>query len=125
MGVFEDWQEGLATDVQALRALCSDLGEVESELVPLQEQREQLRAQIGEVVAHLGGDAEIAGFGRLTITSASVTYGYDKRRLDALIVELAADYPEVVARLAACRTQSMRAGGLRIEREKAGGKTNG
>lgn len=118
MSTFEDWQEGLVPDMDALRVLCSDLGEVESDLAPLQEQREALRAQIGEVVARRGEAVEIAGFGRIEIAPAAIVRGYDKRRLDALLVDLAGEAPEVARRLAECRTETARAGSLRITREK-------
>ena len=61
---------------------------------------------------------DLAGFGRLEIMPPSVTKGYDKKRLDQLVLDLAADAPELAALIAQCRTESARAGGLRIIREK-------
>jgi hypothetical protein len=47
-----------------------------------------------------------------------VVQSFDKKRLDRLINDLLAEAPEVAERIAACRTRSMRAGGVRITREK-------
>lgn len=120
MNVFEQWQDGLIGPEQALRALCSDLGEVESEYQLYAGQREALRAEISHVVDALGGKADVPGFGRLEITGPAKTASYDRKALDDLIIDLTqAGLGEVAQRIAACRTQSARAGGLRITREKA------
>lgn len=114
------WQEGDLTAMEALRALCMTLGEVESELEPFEAERGTLRSQISEIVAAVPGEkAEIKGFGVVRLTQASVTKGFDKEKIQALINELVEDYPDIAARLVACETKSMRAGSLRIEREKA------
>ena len=115
---FEDWHNGRITDQEALRSLCGDLGEVESMLQPLESERVNLRDQISHVLDRLGGRAEVAGFGRLELSAPAIVRGYDKRRLDELLDELASEAPEVAARIAACRIESARAGGLRITREK-------
>lgn len=113
------WQEGDLTPTEALRALCMDLGELESELEPLETERGTLRSQISEVLTQIDGEkAEIKGFGVVRLTQASITKGYDKAKVQALINELIEDYPDIAARLVACETQTMRSGGLRIEREK-------
>lgn len=116
--VYAAYLDGDATPYEALRSLCMDLGEVESELKPLEQQRDVLRERISGLVDKLGGKAEVAGFGKLQITSPSITTGFDKAQLTALIDELIADYPDIAQRLVACKTKSARAGGLRIEREK-------
>lgn len=115
---FDIWQDGKLTDIQALRALCRDLGEVESQLAPLEAERAALRDQISHVLDRLGGTTEITGFGKLEITAPSIVKSYDKKRLDQLLIDLAAEAPELVARIAACRTESARAGSLRITRQK-------
>ena len=117
--MYTAWQDGDATPMEALRNLCMDLGEIESELDPLTAQRETVRNQISEVLARVDGEkAEIKGFGVVRLTQASITKGYDKAKIQALINALIEDYPDIAARLVACETQTMRAGGLRIEREK-------
>lgn len=120
MSVYEEYQEGLLTPVQALRALVSDLAETESELAPLQEQRESLRAQISEVLARVDGEQyTIKGYGTLKLTNPSVTQKYDTHLIDMLVNQLAEDgYEEIARQIAACKGKSMRAGGLRIEKEK-------
>lgn len=118
MGVFDDWQEGVITDHAALYALCADLGGVETQLEPLQAQREVLRSAIGKVLARLGGREMVPGFGRLELTAPSIVRGYDRKRLDELIITLTTREPEIAAQIAQCRTETQRAGGLRIERER-------
>lgn len=116
---YEQWLEGYITPEEALRALLSDLGEVESELQPLEAEKQVLRARISEVVDRIGGKAEIAGFGRLEITAPVKTASYDRKALDALMLELfERNELELARRIAACRQESARAGGLRITREK-------
>lgn len=117
---FELWQDGSLTDLQALRMLCRDLGEVESQIGPLEAERAALRDQISRVLDRAGGTAEIAGFGKLELSAPAIVRGYDKKRLDELLIALATEAPEAAARIAACRTESARAGGLRITREKQG-----
>jgi len=116
--IFEDWREGLLTDAEALHALACDLGEVESQLAPLEQERTMLRDHLSHIVDRIGGRADIPGFGRLELSAPTVVRGYDRKRLDALLVDLAADYPAVVQQLAQCRTETARAGSLRITREK-------
>ncbi len=59
--IFADWQAGAISDREALRALLSDLGEVESQITPLETERADLRTQISEVLASLGyTDQELA-----------------------------------------------------------------
>lgn len=118
MTTFDDWADGRMNDADALRALCRDLGEVESQLAPLEAERQQLRDQISRVLDRAGGKAQIAGFGGLEITSPSIVRSYDKKALDRLLLDLASEAPEMAARIAQCRTESARAGGLRITREK-------
>src|SRR5689334_1363191 len=118
MATFDDWRDGQISDIEALQSVTSDLGEVESQIAPLEAERALLRDQISQIVARLGGRATIAGFGKLEIVPPTVAKTYDKKRLDQLIVDLAADAPELAQLIAACRTESQRAGSLRITREK-------
>lgn len=116
---YSEYQAGDITPEQTLRALCSDLAEVESQIAPLEAERGRLKDRISLVLARAGGRAELAGFGKLTITAPSVTKSYDARRLDDLLVRLLADgYGPIVEQIAQCRRESQRSGGLRIERER-------
>jgi len=119
MTIFDDWRDGTISDVEALHALASDLGEIESQLAPLEAERQNLRDQLSQIVSHLGGRASVAGFGKLELTSASVTRSYDKKRIQALVLDLVAEgNVEVAQRIALCETELSRAGSLRITREK-------
>lgn len=119
MSIFDDWQQGDITDDQALRALAMELGEVESQLAPIEAEKQALRDQISRVLDRAGGVATVAGFGKLEITAAAVTVSYDKKQIEDLLIDLTATHPDVARRLAACRVRGSRAGALRITREKA------
>ena len=116
--IFEQWQDGDVTDIPALRALLSDLREVESEIAPLEQQKSLLREQIGMIVARVGNQ-ELPGLGRVSITNPSVTVSYDTKKVNELALQLTASHPEIAALLVAARKTSERAGSLRIESEKA------
>jgi len=118
MTIFDDWRDGSISDVEALRALASDLGEIESQLAPLEAERQNLRDQLSQIVGRLGGRASVPGFGKIELTAQSLARSYDKKRLDQLIIDLATDAPELAQLVAACRTEAPRAGSLRITREK-------
>lgn len=117
---YNDWTLGDVGPVQTLRALCMDLGEVESEIATLNEQRDILRAQISEVVGSMPQQrADVPNFGRVLISAPAVVEKFDTKRIAALIEWLDAEgKADIAERLVDCRTKSMRVGGLRIEREK-------
>ncbi len=120
----EYWEAGELTDLEALRALCSDLGEVESSIKPLTREREALREAIERIVTRLDGQrAEVGGFGSLAITASSETVSYDAKALDTLSAELLAtgdvDLMRIAARIASARKVSRRSGSLRITLEKS------
>jgi hypothetical protein len=112
------WLDGDVTAMEALRSLCADYEEIESSYKDFESLRNTVRDQMSNVLEKLDGKAEIKGFGKLTLSAPSVTEGYDKAQIRAIILDLIADYPDIAGRLAACATKSMRAGGLLIEREK-------
>lgn len=116
--VYAAWLDGDATAMEALRSLCNDYEELDSAYKDYDTMRGTVRDQLSQIVEKLGGKAEVKGFGTLVVTSATITEGYDKKLIRDLIMDLVADYPDIAARLSACATKSMRAGGLRIEREK-------
>lgn len=115
--IFEQWQDGDVTDIPALRALLSDLREVESEIAPLEAQKSQLRDQIGLIVAR-SGTQELPGLGKVSITSPGVSVSYDTKKINELALALTATHPEIAALLVAARKTSERSGSLRIESEK-------
>lgn len=116
--VYAAWQDGDVSAMEALRSLCADYEEADACYKDFDKIREGIREQIGNVVLKLDNDVTLPGFGRLLITEPSITVGYDKAQIRALLDELTGTHPEIAERLAACQTRSMRAGGLRIEREK-------
>jgi hypothetical protein len=112
--IYSDWQSGALGGREALRALLSDLAEVESQIAPLEAEKSELRAQISEVLAHLGGRAEADGF-RLMLTSPSVVPRYDAKELDHIVSYLQAQGEDAIANLIlSARKESERAGQLRI-----------
>lgn len=117
--IYVAWQDGDVTAMEALRSLCGDYEELDQTYRQFEQMREQTREQISNVLVKLDGKAEIKGFGKLTLMEPSIVKGFDKAKIQTLINELVADYPDIAARLAACETKTARAGGLRIEREKA------
>ena len=115
---FTEWDAGTLTDVQALRVLAMELGKVQSELEPLKAQEARLRDELSRVVAHMGGKADVPGFGQLAMTAPSITNSYDSKRLDDIVMGLIAEgYADIAESIANCRKQSSRAGSLRITRE--------
>lgn len=115
------WSDGELSDLEALRALALQLGEVESDLEPLQREREHLREALGQIVARLPSQkAEVKGFGALAITGGGETVSYDAKALDSLMARLLAEgYTQVAGAIADARKTSQRAASLRITREKA------
>ncbi len=116
--IFIEWESGAITDMQALHALASDLAEVESELAPLDAEKARLRDCISQVVARFDKPVLIPGFGKIELTAPTVTKSFDKAALESLIQELLFEAPETAQRLARCKTETQRAGSLRITREK-------
>src|SRR5262245_11868442 len=116
--IYGAWLDGDVTAMEALQALCNDYEELDDSYKQFEAMREQTREQIGNVLLKLDSKVTVAGFGTLELTHPSVTIGYDKLKIRALIDELYDEHPAIAERLAACQTKSHRAGGLRIEREK-------
>ena len=117
--IYAAWLDGDATSVEALRSLCADYEEIDTSYKDFERIRATVRERIATVLCKLGDKAQVPGFGVLSMTAPSVTTSYDKSQVNALIAELRAEGNDALAdRLAGCAVQSMRAGGLRIEREK-------
>lgn len=116
---FEKWEAGELSAEDALEQLSASLDSLEDRLDPLSQMKEQLRNQIGLVVNHMGGKAEIRGWGRFEITAPSRTTTYDAKQLDALVARLVEQGETELARqITQCRKEGSRAGGLRITRAK-------
>ena len=116
---YEQWQAGEIQGDEALKYLCHYLAMVDDQLGPLEKSTEQARVWVSEIVEYLGGKVEVDGFGKCEITSASVTYSYDKKQLDQLCNQLRTEgQGEISTLIEACLKSSMRSGGLRITRAK-------
>jgi hypothetical protein len=113
---FELWTEGQLNDREALEVLCRNLDRLEDQLEPLTEQRAVLRGHISEVVANAGGRIKLPDYGQLMITNPSVRAAYDRGKLDALVIQLTQTDPHLAQQIAACRSESLAAGSLRITR---------
>lgn len=121
---FTEWQLGAISHREALRRLLSDLGEVESQIAPLEAEKAELRTQISEVLAEMGGRAESEGY-RLTITAPGVSARYDAKELDQLVDYLMARGDDEIAQLILkSRKESARAGQLRIVPPGSGRKAS-
>jgi hypothetical protein len=97
-----------------LQSLLDELRTIEDAISLLSAQRTSLRDQISQHVAQLGGRVMLSGYGRLEITPPCVTVSYDRRQIETLIIELTTTDPTMAARLAGCRKEAPRSGGLRI-----------
>lgn len=117
--IFEQWRSGQLGAQQAIGMLASELGEVESELTPLEKERSKLRDHLSYIVS-LVGTTKIPDFGQIQLTDPCVIKRYDRAALDSLIGRLIEDgYGPIAQQIAQCRREDMRAGSLRITREKA------
>lgn len=116
MTTIESYEAGDLTAQQALRALLSDLREVESSIAPLEQERANLRDAIGLIAARATGPLVVEGLGKVSITAPSRTTGYDSKAIATLMMELIPTHPEIAARIVATQKVSERAGSLRIEK---------
>lgn len=113
------WLDGDVTAMEALRSLCNDYEELDATYKDFEKLREQTRDQISMVMTRISDKVEIKGFGVVSLMAPQVVIGFDKQKLAALMNELDDEGETAISdRIAACRTKTSRAGGLRIEREK-------
>ncbi len=107
----------LMTTEQRIYALCQELGEVEAQLVPLQAERERLRAELSVLVEQIGGKMTVEGFGRLEVSRASFHVSYDRKQLEAVILKLidVGQY-HLADAIRSCKKESARPCMLRIMR---------
>lgn len=124
MSIVDDVREGKIRPEDAIHNLALDLGEVESELElatqKLNRDRQLLRDQIATILAISGKDKiDIQGFGSALITKPSVTYKYDAKKLNKLVIVLITRGEQDLADdIRACREESGRAGYLMIRKDK-------
>lgn len=113
---YQAWQNGDVTAIEALRTLCPELESAVAIKASLEGREQELRGYVEAVLRQLAPPEPLAVGGLVVeLTRPSVTKGYDRKALDALARELT---PEWAVRLDGCRTETTRAGGLRVTREK-------
>jgi hypothetical protein len=96
----------LATD--RLHVLCAALTVMESEIAPLQTERERIRADLSVVIVDMGGKVKLDGAGRLDVRQASMHVSYDRTQIDHVILKLVdAGQDHVADALRACTKESM------------------
>lgn len=114
-----EWEAGDLTDAQALHALASDYGEIESEIVTLEQSKKATRNAIEAITMKMGGKAVAAGF-EMVITAATNRVSYDTKGCDALLAKLTRNgLFDVAEELSACRKESEVRGSLKIAKERA------
>jgi hypothetical protein len=103
---------------QRIYALCQALGEVESQLAPLQAERERVRAELSVLVEQAGGKTTVEGFGRLEVGRASMHVSYDRKQIEHVILKLVdVGQYHIADALRSCKKESARPGTLRVMRE--------
>lgn len=114
----EQWESGDLSAELALESLCRALTAIEDKLVPLDEMKTAVRADISEVVERsFNGKTNIEGFGQLKITDPAIIVTYNSQKIDRLIAQLVTEgYTEIAERIGQCATRTTRAGSLRIDR---------
>lgn len=125
--LIDRWEAGDVPDLVALHGVCADLGEVESEIAPLAEQRERLRDAAARIVARLDGQkARLPGFGDLAITGGGESVSYDAKAVADVMADMLAtgdvELMRFAARLAQAKRVTVRASSLRVTREKGAKK---
>ena len=115
--VFKQWQSGEMPLEAALPALCSHFAQLDDMAALLEEQLKAVRDQLSQVIQASGGKAEIPQFGKLQLTGPQTISSFDRKLLEELVANLqAGGNAEIAAAIAACKSRSNRAGGLRISR---------
>lgn len=117
--VFKQWQSGEIPLEAALPTLCSHFAQLDDMATLLEEQLKTVRDQLSQVIQATGGKAEIPQFGKLQLTGPQTVSSFDRKLLEELVTNLqAAGNSEIAAAIAACKSESNRAGGLRISRSR-------
>ncbi len=95
-----------------------ELGQVERQLTPLEEERRRIWTKLSLIVEELGGKVKVEGVGRLAGSKASCCVNDDRKEVDALILTLINHGHEHFAdALRVCKRESVRPGTVRVLRE--------
>lgn len=121
--IFKQWQEGEVSNMEALNAIASQLGEVESELAmttgPLNAEREALRNMISHIADKIGETVVIPGFGKIEMTAPSAGHKYNTAMIDSIVKQLREDgYGYISQAIEEAKETTGRSGGLRITLQK-------
>jgi hypothetical protein len=115
-----DYLDGLLTPTAAARSLLLDLGEVESEIRPLEGQRSQLRDALATVLVRCEGRKHtVEGVATARLSEPTVVKRWNGERLGRLCAWLRdTEREEIAEMIEACCELTPRAGGLRVEPER-------
>lgn len=119
-GMYRAWQLQEVSSAAALAAFTDAYARLDDQITALEQQRDALRVPISEIVAHIGGTVTVPDFGHVSITAPAVSSAYNKADLDALVAELDAVQPEIAKEIRGCLRTTMKAGSLRISRQRKG-----
>lgn len=116
---FEQWQNGEIPPEKLLSMLCQQFAYLDDISKQIDERNKILREQFSQIVAYLGGNIEIPQFGKLSFTEPQLSVSFDRKGLEKFMADLEAnDNIEMAQAIAAYRTESLREGGLRINRNR-------
>jgi len=116
---FQAWAEGDIDAATALRGFADELRAIDAVTEPLEVRRATVRRLCEEIVQQAGEKIVVSGYGEFAFAPASVSQTYDRKQLETLLHDLiASGEGDWAQRLEACRKETMRAGGLRIIKER-------
>lgn len=116
----DEWLlDDYAPPLHIARALFSDLAEIDSELQPLQAQRERKREALAIALQRCEHRrVALEGYGVARLAEPAMVKQWNTERLNRLCAWLReTDRDEVADMIEACRETTTRAGGLRVERD--------
>lgn len=118
--ILNDYLDGITTPTEAARCLLLDLGEVEDDIKPLEAQRKQIRDALSTVLEKCENRRfTINGYATARLAEPAMVKRWNEARLAALCNWLReTERDEVAEMIEACREETPRAGGLRVEPER-------
>jgi|GEM_PF-4396005 hypothetical protein len=116
---FSLWGDGLIDPGAAIERCAVVLAALDAACEPIDRCRATMRKLAEALLQASGKNHDFPWYGEFAWQQPARTTTYDRKRTDALMHSLvAAGESEIAASLEACRTESTRAGGLRITRHK-------
>jgi len=116
-----DYLNGDLSPAHAARALLLDLGEIESEIKPLEAQRKDVRDTLATVLERCEDRrCTVPGYATARLAEPAMVKRWNDERLAKLCAYLrSTERDEIAEMIENCREQTFRAGGLRVEPDKA------